>query len=87
MNNTDLYAQLEFLVPAGLLGSQEFFRREYANPIDKDGSQEKIQVLSKITAPFIMRRTKNKLQQTCRIKPSRSCGAKWKILNGLYMRK
>jgi len=61
MNNTfDLYAQLEFLVP-GLLGSQEFFRREYANPIDKDGSQEKIQVLSKITAPFIMRRTKKQV--------------------------
>jgi SNF2 family DNA or RNA helicase len=61
MNNTfDLYSQLEFLVP-GLLGSQEFFRREYANPIDKDGQIEKIQALSKITSPFIMRRTKKQV--------------------------
>jgi superfamily II DNA or RNA helicase len=61
MNNTfDLYAQLEFVAP-GLLGSAEFFRKEYANPIDKDGNQEKIRTLSRITAPFILRRTKKQV--------------------------
>lgn len=61
MNNTfDLYAQVEFIVP-GLLGTPEFFTREYANPIDKDGNQEKIATLSKLTAPFILRRTKKQV--------------------------
>lgn len=61
MNNTfDLYSQLEFLLP-GLLGSQEFFRKEYANPIDKDANQEKTKELSKITSPFILRRTKKQV--------------------------
>jgi SNF2 family DNA or RNA helicase len=61
MNNTfDLYAQVEFIIP-GLLGSPEFFAREYANPIDKDGNQEKIATLSRITAPFILRRTKKQV--------------------------
>lgn len=61
MNNTfDLYAQIEFIVP-GLLGSPEFFTREYANPIDKDGDQEKIATLSKLTSPFILRRTKKQV--------------------------
>lgn len=61
MNNTfDLYAQLEFVVP-GLLGTAEFFRKEYAHPIDKDGDKEKIKILSKITAPFILRRTKKQV--------------------------
>ncbi|HXB92300.1 MAG TPA: SNF2-related protein, partial [Puia sp.] len=35
-NNTfDLYAQMDFLNP-GLLGSQDFFREEFANPIDRN---------------------------------------------------
>lgn len=61
MNNTfDLYAQVEFIVP-GLLGSPEFFAREYAIPIDKDGDREKMAILSRLTAPFILRRTKKQV--------------------------
>jgi SNF2 family DNA or RNA helicase len=61
MNNTfDLYAQLNFLLP-GMFGGQEFFRREYANPIDKDGDKEKIKALQKMTAPFVLRRTKEQV--------------------------
>ncbi len=42
MNNTfDLYGQLGFLLP-GMLGSREFFKREYADPIDRDRDPEKI---------------------------------------------
>ncbi|ULQ51897.1 DEAD/DEAH box helicase [Flavihumibacter fluvii] len=61
MNNTfDLYAQLQFLVP-GLFGGPEFFRKEYAYPIDRERSEEKIQALQKITAPFVLRRTKQQV--------------------------
>jgi len=61
MNNTfDLYAQLQFLVP-DLFGSAEFFRREYANPIDRDQDAEKIYALQQMTAPFILRRTKKQV--------------------------
>ena len=61
MNNTfDLYSQLEFLLP-GMFGSREFFKREYADAIDKDHNEEKIWMLQKLTAPFILRRTKKQV--------------------------
>lgn len=61
MNNTfDLYSQLEFLLP-GMFGSREFFKREYADAIDKDHNEEKIWLLQKLTAPFILRRTKKQV--------------------------
>ena len=61
MNNTfDIFSQLNFLVP-GMLGGPEFFKREYAIPIDRDMSDEKTQALQKITAPFVLRRTKKQV--------------------------
>lgn len=61
MNNTfDLYAQLEFLLP-GMFGSKDFFKREYADAIDRDRNEEKIAMLQKLTAPFILRRTKEQV--------------------------
>jgi len=61
MNNTfDLYAQLEFLLP-GMFGNQEFFKREYADPIDRGTNEEKTALLQKLTAPFILRRTKEQV--------------------------
>ena len=61
MNQTfDLYAQLNYLLP-GFLGSQEFFRNEYALPIDRNRSKEKMEALHKLTAPFILRRTKQQV--------------------------
>lgn len=61
MNNTfDLYAQLSFLLP-GMFGSRDFFKREYADAIDRDQDQEKIRALQKLTAPFILRRTKEQV--------------------------
>ncbi|MGB1240925.1 MAG: SNF2-related protein [Chitinophagales bacterium] len=57
-NNTfDLYAQMNFLNP-GMLGSMEFFKKEFANPIDKYSDTMKAQALRKIVYPFILRRTK-----------------------------
>ncbi len=61
MNNTfDLYSQVNFALP-GLFGSREFFKREYADPIDIDRNPEKIEALKKLTAPFILRRTKEQV--------------------------
>ncbi|MES2777165.1 MAG: DEAD/DEAH box helicase [Bacteroidota bacterium] len=61
MNNTfDLYSQLQFLLP-GMFGSREFFKREYADAIDRDRDPDKIAALQKLTAPFVLRRTKEQV--------------------------
>lgn len=60
-NNTfDLYAQMQFINP-GLLGNREFFKTEFANPIDKSGNKEKSAQLRKMIFPFLMRRTKEQV--------------------------
>jgi SNF2 family DNA or RNA helicase len=60
-NNTfDLYAQMDFLNP-GLLGSQDFFRVEFAGPIDRNGDRESAARLRKLVYPFILRRTKEQV--------------------------
>lgn len=60
-NNTfDIYAQMNFLNP-GMLGSVEFFRQEFAVPIDKFGEQEQKEHLKKVLYPFILRRTKEQV--------------------------
>ena len=60
-NNTfDLYSQMEFLNP-GLLTSQEFFRSEYATPIDKYQDSAKAAELRKLVYPFVLKRTKQQV--------------------------
>jgi SNF2 family DNA or RNA helicase len=60
-NNTfDLYAQFTFLNP-GLLGTREFFKNEFAHPIDKHGDKEKAAQLRRMIYPFILRRTKEQV--------------------------
>ncbi len=60
-NNTfDIYAQMNFLNP-GMLGSIEFFRQEFAIPIDKLGELDRKEHLRKILYPFILRRTKEQV--------------------------
>ncbi|MEP6512341.1 MAG: SNF2-related protein [Parafilimonas sp.] len=60
-NNTfDIYAQMNFLNP-GMLGSVEFFRNEFAVPIDKFGEKEQKEHLRKVLYPFILRRTKEQV--------------------------
>jgi superfamily II DNA or RNA helicase len=60
-NNTfDLYAQMDFLNP-GMLGSQDFFRLEFATPIDRNGDKEASTRLRKLVYPFILRRTKEQV--------------------------
>jgi SNF2 family DNA or RNA helicase len=60
-NNTfDIYAQMNFLNP-GMLGSLEFFRNEFAIPIDKFGEKDQKDHLRKLLFPFILRRTKEQV--------------------------
>jgi SNF2 family DNA or RNA helicase len=60
-NNTfDLYAQMDFLNP-GMLGSADFFRAEFASPIDRNGDKEAAARLRKLVYPFILRRTKEQV--------------------------
>lgn len=60
-NNTfDLFSQMEFINP-GLLGSGEFFKTEFANPIDKLQDKDKAAQLRKIVYPFMLKRTKEEV--------------------------
>jgi superfamily II DNA or RNA helicase len=60
-NNTfDIFAQMNFLNP-GMLGTMEFFRQEFAIPIDKFGEKDRKDHLKKILYPFILRRTKEQV--------------------------
>ena len=60
-NNTfDIFAQMNFLNP-GMLGTMEFFRQEFAIPIDKFGERDRKDHLRKILYPFILRRTKEQV--------------------------
>ncbi len=60
-NNTfDLFAQMNFLNP-GMLGSMEFFRNEFATPIDKMQEEDVKAHLRKLIHPFLLRRTKEQV--------------------------
>ncbi len=60
-NNTfDIFAQMNFLNP-GMLGTMEFFRQEFAIPIDKFGDRDRKDHLRKLLFPFILRRTKEQV--------------------------
>ncbi len=57
-NNTlELWSQFAYLNP-GLLGSLDFFRREFANPIESQGDEAAAATLRRLVYPFILRRTK-----------------------------
>jgi SNF2 family DNA or RNA helicase len=74
VNNTfDLYSQLNFALP-GLFGSREFFKREYADPIDRWRDEGKIKTLQRLTAPFILRRTK---EQVAKDLPPKTEAVRW----------
>ncbi|PZX64465.1 DEAD/DEAH box helicase [Hydrotalea sandarakina] len=62
-NNTfDIFAQMNFLNP-GMLGSIEFFKQEFAIPIDKFNEKEQKEHLRKLLYPFILRRTKEQVAE------------------------
>jgi len=60
-NNTlELWSQFAFLNP-GLLGSSDYFRKEFAAPIERQSDEATAQLLRKIVYPFILRRTKDQV--------------------------
>lgn len=80
VNNTfDLYMQLHFAVP-GMFGNREFFKREYADPIDNFQDEERTGILKKLTAPFILRRTK---EQVAKDLPEKTESILWCEMEGL----
>ena len=57
-NNTlELWSQFAFLNP-GLLGSLDFFRQEFAAPIESQNDEAAAATLRQLVYPFILRRTK-----------------------------
>ncbi|ACA98619.1 MULTISPECIES: DEAD/DEAH box helicase [unclassified Picosynechococcus] len=53
----ELWSILDFLNP-NFLGTQQFFQRRFAIPIEKYGDRQTLQSLRKLTQPFILRRLK-----------------------------
>lgn len=56
----DLYAQMDFLNP-GMLGSPDFFRAQFATPVDRNGDKEAAARLRKLVYPYVLRRTKEQV--------------------------
>jgi SNF2 family DNA or RNA helicase len=65
---TDLWSQMNF-VNKGLLGSYNFFKKEFVSPIEKYQSKSKSEKLKALIHPFILRRTKD---QVAKDLPSRT---------------
>jgi non-specific serine/threonine protein kinase len=60
-NNTlELWSQFAFLNP-GLLGSADYFREEFAAPIERKGDEHAARFLRRMVYPFILRRTKDQV--------------------------
>ncbi len=61
-NNTfELWSQFAFLNP-GLLGSVDYFKKEFAAPLEKEGEAAgALQSLRRLVYPFILRRTKEQV--------------------------
>ncbi|BBA78765.1 Non-specific serine/threonine protein kinase [cyanobacterium endosymbiont of Rhopalodia gibberula] len=55
---SELWSILDFLNP-GFLGNQRFFQRRFAEPIEKYGDRESVQILRSLVRPFILRRLKS----------------------------
>jgi non-specific serine/threonine protein kinase len=56
----ELWSQFAFLNP-GLLGSMEYFKETFVNPIEKKNDEATAQFLRKMIYPFILRRTKDQV--------------------------
>ena len=54
----ELWAIMDFLNP-GLLGSREWFKRTFAEPIQEDNDQAALERLRGVVRPFILRRAKD----------------------------
>lgn len=94
----DLWSQMDF-VNSGMLGEREMFKRVFLNPVVKKNDEDQLEKLKTITAPFILRRTKDmvakelppKMEQTlfCNMTPDQKSmydEEKSKVRNELFSR-
>lgn len=58
----ELWSQFNFLMP-GLLGKINHFKQQFQTPIEKHQNKEKQQLLTELTKPFMLRRTKQNVVQ------------------------
>jgi len=58
----ELWSMFNFLMP-GYLGDRENFRKVFRTQIEKDGNQERQQLLAARVRPFMIRRTKDQVAQ------------------------
>jgi SNF2 family DNA or RNA helicase len=58
----DIWSQMSFLNP-GLLGNENFFKRFYVTPIEKDKDQKRSAKLQRIIYPYILRRKKQQVEK------------------------
>jgi non-specific serine/threonine protein kinase len=56
----ELWSQFAFLNP-GLLGNLDYFKEEFATPIEKKGDEQAAVFLRRLVYPFILRRTKDQV--------------------------
>lgn len=60
-NNTlELWSQFAFLNP-GLLGSADYFRENFTNPIERKQDEDSVKLLRRMIHPFVLRRTKEQV--------------------------
>ena len=59
---TDLWSQINFVNP-GLLGTLNFFKKSFVQPIEKKRNEEREEKLKELINPFILRRTKQEVAQ------------------------
>lgn len=57
---TDLWSQINFVNP-GLLGTLNFFKRSFVQPIERKGDEDREEKLKELINPFILRRTKQQV--------------------------
>lgn len=62
-NNTmELWSLFDFLFP-GFLGKKEWFKKEWAIPVEKNKERDKINTLKQMIYPFVLRRKKEEVEK------------------------
>jgi len=59
-NLGELWSLFQFLMP-GMLGEAQNFRDTFQSPIERDGAEERLDMLRERVSPYILRRTKEKV--------------------------
>ncbi len=72
----ELWSQFAFLNP-GLLGNLDFFRQDFANPIERHQDDAAATMLRKTVFPFILRRTKQQVARNRLRAPNAFSTAIW----------